>query len=136
LRIAGEIPKSIAAEEDMKNIGLMLICVFMAGLIAMGCSKGGKNAEGPGAEAMKQLCEKSTRETANASGQDMESGVQNQMTQDCEGRRGMYKGNDAALSAFADHILATCEGKTGKDWMDCYTQELTIAQQKAADAAK
>ena len=119
----------------MKKLGLILICVCMASLFAAGCNKG-KTAGGPGAAAMKQLCEKTMQEAAAASGGDMASEMQNQMGKMCERMGGMFKGNDKAAEAYANHIMTTCDGKTGKDWMDCYTQELPMAQQAATDAAK
>jgi hypothetical protein len=96
---------------------------------------GSKKAPGKGL-TLASLCDKLSLETKNTVGAAYTSEMENQTRTSCLTAADAYKSSpkaDAAISVFVGHIMNACEGKSGQDWISCYSNEAAAAGQAAAN---
>ena len=133
----------------MKRKGLlMLLAAFAMGVMLSGCPKPVKVSEEDKKKySFQEYCKVVLDNTATAKNVTLNDQVKKQMTDQCtsiekgidtqlqEAKKGQDR-IDAAKVAFIKHLITTCEGKKGQEWLDCSKNEMDNAGKKADEAAK
>ncbi|HOY63234.1 MAG TPA: hypothetical protein PLK80_07285 [bacterium] len=98
-------------------------------------AEGKKTSAGKG-QTLESLCNKLTLETKNTVGAAYTSELENQTRTSCLAAADAYKSSpkaDAAISVFVGYIMDACDGKSGQDWIACYSSQAAAAGQAAAN---
>jgi hypothetical protein len=126
----------------------MLLIAFAMGVMLSGCPKTVKVSEEDKKKySFQEYCKVVLDHTATAKKVTLNDDVKKQMTEQCtkiekgiddqltQAKTAQDK-IDAAKVAFVKHLITTCEGKKGQEWLDCNTKEMDNATKKADEAAK
>lgn len=123
---------------------LMLVAVFAFAFAGCNSKDGDKkeaapapagDAAAPAGNTMEDLCAKFITETKAANNGNLPGEAQ--VKDGCMQADKVYAGNPKgkeAVAAMVEHIMKTCDGKTGQDWVKCYADDAMAAGEAASKA--